>query len=111
MNVYRDYTQNELLQIIGTMKRVDKDINIEWRRRYHMNAPYVLTEDGIIKNCLLNAFVADRECDQLILEQANILRKKRSNNDRHGVDFGCGKDNNVVMLDCIKTSQNASKRL
>lgn len=72
---YSDLTKNELLQIIGSMKRVDKEVNIEWRNRYGMNAPYRLTEQGIIKNCLLNAFVADRECDRIILDQANRLRK------------------------------------
>lgn len=71
---YSKLTKDEMLHVIGTMKTVDKNINIEWRKRYGMNAPYRLTGDGVIKNCLIDAFVADSECDQIVLDQAIILR-------------------------------------
>lgn len=75
---YSKLTDHELLKVGGEMGVNDKYLNIEWRKRHSMNYPYILTSEGIIKNMVLDAFVADRECDQLILDQANKLRKKEN---------------------------------
>lgn len=72
----RDLTKGELLERVGSSRRVSKKINKEWRRRYNINAPYMVTVDGNIKNCLIDAFVADVECDKVILGQANEIRKE-----------------------------------
>ena len=73
---YSKLTDHELLKVGGEMGVNDKYLNIEWRKRHSMNYPYRLNEYGIIVNMLLNAYVADRECDRLVLEQANNLRNK-----------------------------------
>lgn len=73
---YENMSDHELLKYSGEMGINDKHLNIEWRKRHSMNYPYILTSEGIIKNMVLDAFVADRECDRLVLEQANKLRSE-----------------------------------
>ena len=73
---YESMSDHELLKHSGEMGVNDKYLNIEWRKRHSMNYPYRLTSDGIIVNMLLNAYVADRECDKLVLQQANKIRSE-----------------------------------
>jgi len=73
---YENMSDHELLKQAGELGINDKHLNIEWRKRHSMNYPYRLNEYGIIVNMLLNAYVADRECDRLVLEQANKLRSE-----------------------------------
>lgn len=74
---YKAMSSTELLSLAATEKKHNKEINKVWYGRYGMNFPYRLDLSGAILNMLINAFVGDRECDHLILDQANRLRKKK----------------------------------
>lgn len=74
---YSELSEYELLNLATTEQTHNREINKEWRKRFGMNFPYRLSLEGFIENRLVKAFVGDRECDQLILDQANILREKR----------------------------------
>lgn len=72
---YRHLTENQLIAQSNKNKLNNSDLNIEWRRRYGLQYPYKLHESGAIINCVMGAFVGDREMDQLILEQAKRQRQ------------------------------------
>ena len=76
---YKNLSEHQLLKIATTEKTHNKHINIEWRRRFGMNFPYRLHMSGAIENRLIGALVGDRECDRMILEQANRMREERKN--------------------------------
>lgn len=74
---FANTTDHELLKMSATQRQYGMEIRSEWKRRHEMNFPFKLTHERHIKNCLINALVGDRECDQVILEQANELRSRR----------------------------------
>lgn len=74
---YSNLSEHQLLELATTERTHNKEINKEWRKRYGMQFPYKLSLDGHIENKLIKAFVGDRECDQLVLDQAKRLREQR----------------------------------
>jgi len=74
---YSNLSEQQLLDLATTEKTHNKEINKEWRKRYGMQFPYKLSSDGHIENKLIKAFVGDRECDRLVLDQAKRLRNQR----------------------------------
>lgn len=70
-------TDHEILKLAQTDKTHNKNINIEWRKRHSMNYLCKLDLSGNIVNCILNALVGNKECDQMILSQANRLRGEK----------------------------------
>ena len=74
---YTNLSEHQLISLANKKKLNNSQLNIEWRNRYGMNYPYKLDIRGNIVNCVLGALVGERECDQLILEQANKLRERR----------------------------------
>lgn len=52
-------------------------INKEWRSRHRINFPYTVNSKGIIIDHLKKAFVSDIEVDDIVFEQANMIREKR----------------------------------
>lgn len=77
MNYYSNLSEHQLILLAERDKTQNKHINIEWRKRYGMNFPYKLNIAGKIENVILGALVGDRECDMMILQQANQLRERR----------------------------------
>lgn len=76
MNLSNQSDYQLLLQATRDKKH-SKELNIEWRKRNAMNFPYKLDIQGNIMNCIMDGLVGDKECDKLILDQANILRENR----------------------------------
>lgn len=72
---YKHYSEKNLINLAKKDKLNNKELNKEWRKRYGINFPYKLHESGTIINCILNAFVGDRQMDKLILYQANKQRQ------------------------------------
>lgn len=68
----KNLTDSELLQMVSGLH--DVAINEEWVRRHGINMPYRLNIYGKIINCMSLQVMDDRECDRLIVEQANEVR-------------------------------------
>lgn len=69
-------TDEELLKLASHQGSQIEHISNEWRNRYKINFPYIVVLDKVY-NCLLKDIVSDMECDKLIVEQANKIRKRR----------------------------------
>lgn len=72
---YSKLTDEELLQMVSGLH--DVELNEEWRRRHGINFPYRLDIFGRILNCMSYQIMQDRECDKLIVQQANEVRVHR----------------------------------
>lgn len=67
-------TDEELLKLASHQGKHIEDIHVEWYKRHKINFPYLIILDKIY-NCILKQIIDDKECDKLILKQANITRK------------------------------------
>lgn len=73
---YRNESEEQLIKLFKDKKANNKELNKEWRRRYHINFPYKVNKSGVIVDCLRNAFVGDRQMDEIVLVQAKRIREQ-----------------------------------
>lgn len=70
-------TDENLLKQLDALDEFNKELNEEWYSRHGLNIPYYIypNKELSIMNAITNQIVPDKECDKMILEQAEKVRE------------------------------------